>query len=157
MKAKIGNYAAFRLDKDGSIDCVTSNSPIVELPIIITHIRKTTLELIEIACSIKNCKNNISATRSLDLKGIIDQISSPAHIGIVEMSNDIYSFDKTKILWLQHNKIVSISESAPPIIRENDFAICKGCSESSHMAEPNQEDGSFMCWSCRKYPMRNYY
>ena len=157
MKAKLGNYAAFHCSKDGYIDKNPSNSPIVELPIILTHIKKATSELVEVACSIKDCKTNFTDTRVFELQSVLDQIAYSGFSGIVEMIPDILSFHKKKVIWLLKNSIVSISESAPPIIRQNDFSICKGCSEASHMAEPNQEDGTFMCWSCRKYPMRNYY
>jgi hypothetical protein len=32
---------------------------------------------------------------------------------------------------------------------------CKKCNDFLGMAEPNQPDGSFVCWRCRKYPTYN--
>ncbi len=33
-----------------------------------------------------------------------------------------------------------------------DGTSCAKCHEFFHQAEPNQEDGSMICWACRKYP-----
>ena len=38
--------------------------------------------------------------------------------------------------------------------REPDGMICLRCKEFFHMAEPNQEDETFRCYSCRKNPYR---
>lgn len=35
-----------------------------------------------------------------------------------------------------------------------DGLTCLKCNEFYNMAEPNQEDGSFKCWTCRTYPYR---
>jgi hypothetical protein len=34
---------------------------------------------------------------------------------------------------------------------------CKGCQIFNEYAEPNQEDNSFICYSCKTNPMRLYY
>jgi len=33
-----------------------------------------------------------------------------------------------------------------------DGEVCKECNEFYHQAEPNQEDGSMICWNCKNYP-----
>jgi len=35
-----------------------------------------------------------------------------------------------------------------------DGRICTNCKEFIRQAEENQEDGTFLCWSCRNYPDR---
>lgn len=38
--------------------------------------------------------------------------------------------------------------------RDPDGCSCIKCKEFCHMAEPNQEDGSFKCFVCRDNPYR---
>lgn len=41
--------------------------------------------------------------------------------------------------------------SVPAISKEKTFGCnCKKCKEHNEYAEPNQSDGSFICYSCRK-------
>lgn len=49
---------------------------------------------------------------------------------------------------------------ALPIEDDDDYAVvvkkskgcrCKKCGETYPYAEPNQQDGSFKCWSCRNF------
>jgi hypothetical protein len=56
------------------------------------------------------------------------------------------------------SKIGSINSSIKDFCNENkscdgvkksDGMTCKRCKNFSPMSEPNQRDGSFLCWSCR--------
>jgi hypothetical protein len=44
-----------------------------------------------------------------------------------------------------------VTGPAPVAIKKKDKAgcSCKKCKEFADMAEPNQDDGTFICWSCR--------
>lgn len=37
------------------------------------------------------------------------------------------------------------------VVRRNHTCICTQCGEIFPYAEPNQQDGSFKCWSCRHW------
>lgn len=51
--------------------------------------------------------------------------------------------------------IIYILESMVCKIKSKiDGCACKRCKEFYHMAEPNQPDGSMICWICRNYPYR---
>lgn len=39
----------------------------------------------------------------------------------------------------------------PVIVRRSNGCICEVCGETYPFAEPNQDDDSFICYSCRKY------
>jgi hypothetical protein len=43
------------------------------------------------------------------------------------------------------------SEEVTPVEKEKDSGgcLCKKCKEFYDFAEPNQEDGTLICWSCR--------
>lgn len=43
------------------------------------------------------------------------------------------------------------SEEATPVEKKKDSSgcLCKKCKEFYDFAEPNQEDGTLICWSCR--------
>ncbi len=52
-----------------------------------------------------------------------------------------------------NEKIVYIMESMVcGIVSEADGAVCSQCGEFSDYASANQEDDTFVCWSCRMYP-----
>lgn len=38
--------------------------------------------------------------------------------------------------------------------KESDQTMCKVCKEWFHMAQPNQLDGTLICWQCRQDPWR---
>jgi formylmethanofuran dehydrogenase subunit E len=38
----------------------------------------------------------------------------------------------------------------PPVVRKG--CECAKCEEFYFFAEPNQPDGTMICWSCRSYP-----
>lgn len=52
-----------------------------------------------------------------------------------------------QIIYIQESMICKVSSQI-------DGCACKKCKEFFHMAEPNQKDGSMLCWQCRTYPYR---
>jgi hypothetical protein len=40
------------------------------------------------------------------------------------------------------------------VINKMDGCVCKKCKEFYHQSQPNQPDGSMICWLCRNYPYR---
>lgn len=89
-------------------------------------------------------------------------ITSLNNSGSQIVLSTVKDFDKyhgQNILWatVSTNKVTSVASKPAKVIRKNDFCNCKSCKETVLMAEPNQSDGTFVCWSCRNYPMRNYY
>lgn len=58
----------------------------------------------------------------------------------------VFDFD------LDFSKSIGESDDYPIIVRKYpDGCICKKCGENYPYAEPNQKDGSMVCYSCRKY------
>jgi len=51
------------------------------------------------------------------------------------------------IYYIQENLISKV-------VSEMDGTTCAKCGEFYHLAEPNQEDGTLICWSCRFNPYR---
>ena len=50
-------------------------------------------------------------------------------------------------------QIIFIQESLVfTIVNIVDGCTCFKCKEFYHMAEPNQPDGTLICWQCRTYP-----
>lgn len=43
-------------------------------------------------------------------------------------------------------------EDGPPVERERDGEVCKRCNDFLPFAEPNQADGSTVCFMCRNDP-----
>lgn len=78
---------------------------------------------------------------------------------VVSIAN-ITTYDGTPCAWIFPKEIVEIvKEETQSNCRdpETDFCTCKVCKIPYPMAEPNQEDGTLICWSCRNYPLRAYY
>ena len=59
--------------------------------------------------------------------------------------NKIYIGEQT--IYIQENLISKISSVL-------DGLFCARCHEFYNMAEPNQSDGTLLCWSCRRNPYR---
>lgn len=54
-------------------------------------------------------------------------------------------------------KIRIISNTTIKHISPNEGCTCTVCLQYSPMAEPNQPDNTFKCYSCRESPLRAYY
>lgn len=50
-----------------------------------------------------------------------------------------------EIIYIQESMICRVNSQI-------DGCACKQCKEFYHMAEPNQKDGTMICWQCRNYP-----
>jgi hypothetical protein len=55
----------------------------------------------------------------------------------------------TIVRWIDHCCI--LSAFTPVISIKREFMNCIVCKDSVQYAEPNQEDGSFKCYSCRNF------
>lgn len=51
--------------------------------------------------------------------------------------------------WFYGISIPPLEEKA--VVKPKDGCQCKKCLEMYPYAEPNQEDGSLICWACRNY------
>jgi len=52
-------------------------------------------------------------------------------------------------------KVIHVSPiQIAKIVSQMDGLKCDRCQDFHLMAEPNQPDGGFLCWSCRKNPYR---
>lgn len=56
-------------------------------------------------------------------------------------------FLDTDVTYIQSNMIARVNSTL-------DGLRCSKCEEFHAMAEPNQEDGTLVCWSCRNNPYR---
>lgn len=79
----------------------------------------------------------------------INQIKSLGYI----VSDNIEKFYGKHGCWISDLNLVSPLNKS----KINNGCNCKHCGDHYPMAEPNQTDGTLVCWSCRTYPMRKYY
>lgn len=52
-----------------------------------------------------------------------------------------------------HNKMIAMAQATtiqPSLVKSNGMKCSGACGEFNQYAEPNQSDGSFCCYSCRK-------
>ena len=63
-----------------------------------------------------------------------------------EVITNITDYNGTSCVWLDLLKIREVIAL--------DGSTCKKCKDYCRMAQPNQEDGSFICFSCRNNPWR---
>ena len=52
-----------------------------------------------------------------------------------------------QVIYINENMICKVSSQI-------DGCACTRCREFFHMAEPNQENGTLICWQCRNNPYR---
>jgi hypothetical protein len=99
-------------------------------------------------------------TRTFEIIGK-DQYGYYLYVPIYMYLKDAAPIDQDACDFLQINEkyigeqIVYIAESMIcKITSKIDGCSCSRCKEFFHMAEPNQPDGSMICWQCRKYRFR---
>lgn len=82
-------------------------------------------------------------------------ISQDVHSVLIEMSEGLENLingKRVRSWWVEESYIieVKIQLEAPIEQKKSAGMFCSGgCHEYYHMAEPNQPDGSLICWSCR--------
>lgn len=61
---------------------------------------------------------------------------------------DIESYYTKKVVWVPSEKVFITAV-------KYEGSTCTKCNDFARMAEPNQDDGTFMCYSCRTYRKYN--
>lgn len=65
------------------------------------------------------------------------------------------NYDGKFVAWVYIENICEVVKNN--IDYHNDGCFCKVCTNWYQLAVPNQPDGTLVCWSCRQYPMREFY
>lgn len=83
----------------------------------------------------------------------VNDIASATATTIADLNNLIKDYDSYTYRWWVNDgvKIVKIVSDLSPASLKSDGHICNGCKDWFPMSEPNQSDGSLICWSCREY------
>jgi hypothetical protein len=69
----------------------------------------------------------------------------------IPVSNSYLMFTGSGLVWTTPTSVESKKEETKRVKREPDGCACKKCHEFYQFAEPNQEDGTLICYSCRTY------
>lgn len=93
-----------------------------------------------------------SLKNSFGLDGKIEYGVSDVHydyeltslLSVFNITEEIFTSPQCDPLYFIQNK-----EETPVQKTKTDGQFCKLCRNFAGMAEPNQPDGSFLCWSCR--------
>ena len=67
------------------------------------------------------------------------------------MVGESFSFDFVDQIRDDHDEDMDDDDFAVIVKRKSNGCVCKKCGETFPYAEPNQKDGTLICWSCRNY------
>lgn len=81
----------------------------------------------------------------------VPPINQPASGGYVINPNGYITITTSPLNW--YGVVIPTSEVvqiAPTEAKKSEGASCRKCRDFNEYAEPNQEDGTFVCYSCRR-------